>query len=392
LATGIDARAALIAALVAAACQGVPATAPAAATADLEGAPRVSWTAATGGVWSDAGNWSGGAVPGEGDHVVIDLDGSYTVTLDGDARIAGLTLGAARGTQTLVVPRDAIALSSPGTVGPGAVLELAGGRIGGDGDLVVHGRVVWSGGAMTGRGKTRIAAGGRLEIVGDQRKVLSLRHIENAGSMVWHDRGDLMVTFAAQIRNLEGGAFEVASGALLDVYGPAGPAVDNAGTLHVAAAGTTTFETPLTNSGTVEIAAGGLRLPAGYTQTAGVTRLDAALLAAQEILIGGGELVGEGTLEGTVTNAGRIEAIDGEVAFDESLVNQASTGNIVGRDAILRFDPEAEAFTSFRLPTRGAQVRQILGRPGEVWLPESATDMLAVICDPCRFRPGAGAP
>jgi virginiamycin B lyase len=57
-----------------------------------------------------------------------------------------------------------------------------------------------------------------------------------------------------------------------------------------------------------------------------------------------------------------------------------------GGDAIRRFDPETETFTSFTLPTRDAQVRQILGRPGEVWLPESATDRLAVICDPCAFR------
>ena len=57
-----------------------------------------------------------------------------------------------------------------------------------------------------------------------------------------------------------------------------------------------------------------------------------------------------------------------------------------GGDVIVRFDPETEAFTSFKLPTAGAKVRQILGRPGEIWLPESATDKLAVICDPCRFR------
>lgn len=54
-----------------------------------------------------------------------------------------------------------------------------------------------------------------------------------------------------------------------------------------------------------------------------------------------------------------------------------------GGDAIVRFDPRSEQFTPFKLPTRGASVRQILGRPGEVWLPESATDRLAVICNDC---------
>jgi virginiamycin B lyase len=57
-----------------------------------------------------------------------------------------------------------------------------------------------------------------------------------------------------------------------------------------------------------------------------------------------------------------------------------------GGDVIVRFDPETEAFTPFKLPTPGAEVRQILGRPGEIWLPESANDKLAVICEPCRFR------
>jgi virginiamycin B lyase len=54
-----------------------------------------------------------------------------------------------------------------------------------------------------------------------------------------------------------------------------------------------------------------------------------------------------------------------------------------GGDAIVRFDPRSEQFTTFKLPTRGASVRQIFGRPGEVWLPESATDRLAVICSGC---------
>lgn len=57
-----------------------------------------------------------------------------------------------------------------------------------------------------------------------------------------------------------------------------------------------------------------------------------------------------------------------------------------GGDVIVGFDPETVAFTPFKLPTSGAEVRQILGRPGEIWLPESANDKLAVICEPCRFR------
>lgn len=45
---------------------------------------------------------------------------------------------------------------------------------------------------------------------------------------------------------------------------------------------------------------------------------------------------------------------------------------------ILRFDPTTEQFETFTL-TRFAQVRQLLGRPGEVWGAESGTNKLVVI-------------
>lgn len=48
-------------------------------------------------------------------------------------------------------------------------------------------------------------------------------------------------------------------------------------------------------------------------------------------------------------------------------------------NALVRFDPETETFESFVLPNAGAAVRQILGRPGEVWGAESGTDHLVVI-------------
>ncbi|HEV7912920.1 MAG TPA: lyase [Albitalea sp.] len=50
-----------------------------------------------------------------------------------------------------------------------------------------------------------------------------------------------------------------------------------------------------------------------------------------------------------------------------------------GANAVLRFDPATERFDSFGFPRDGAAVRQILGRPGEVWLPESGTEHISVI-------------
>jgi virginiamycin B lyase len=50
-----------------------------------------------------------------------------------------------------------------------------------------------------------------------------------------------------------------------------------------------------------------------------------------------------------------------------------------GGNALVRFDPQTEAFDSFPLPDSPAEVRQLLGRPGEVWAPESAADRIVVV-------------
>ena len=50
-----------------------------------------------------------------------------------------------------------------------------------------------------------------------------------------------------------------------------------------------------------------------------------------------------------------------------------------GANAIVRFDHPTETFETFELPSAGAAVRQLLGRPGEIWGAESATDKLVAI-------------
>ena len=50
-----------------------------------------------------------------------------------------------------------------------------------------------------------------------------------------------------------------------------------------------------------------------------------------------------------------------------------------GSNALLRFDPVSETFTTFSLPSAAGQVRQILGRPAEVWGAESGADKIILI-------------
>jgi virginiamycin B lyase len=50
-----------------------------------------------------------------------------------------------------------------------------------------------------------------------------------------------------------------------------------------------------------------------------------------------------------------------------------------GSNALVHFDPVEETFNVIELPSSPANVRQILGRPGEVWGAESGVDKLVVV-------------
>lgn len=72
------------------------------------------WTGAVSGNWSAAGNWSKGAVPVAGDSVVIDLPGTFQVTLSTDVSVSALTMGRVGSLPTLAL------------AGPGHTLTVAG--------------------------------------------------------------------------------------------------------------------------------------------------------------------------------------------------------------------------------------------------------------------------
>lgn len=50
-----------------------------------------------------------------------------------------------------------------------------------------------------------------------------------------------------------------------------------------------------------------------------------------------------------------------------------------GGNSLIGFDLASEAFTVFPLPSEQANIRQILGRPGEIWGAESGVDKLIVL-------------
>jgi virginiamycin B lyase len=50
-----------------------------------------------------------------------------------------------------------------------------------------------------------------------------------------------------------------------------------------------------------------------------------------------------------------------------------------GANAIVRFDPKTARFASIPLAHADAAVRQLLGRPGQLWGAESGVDRLVVV-------------
>ncbi len=66
------------------------------------GQTTYSWTGGSG-LWSVSTNWSPNGVPASIDNVVISADGTYDVTLDTDATVAGIEIGGTNGTQRLVL-------------------------------------------------------------------------------------------------------------------------------------------------------------------------------------------------------------------------------------------------------------------------------------------------
>ena len=50
-----------------------------------------------------------------------------------------------------------------------------------------------------------------------------------------------------------------------------------------------------------------------------------------------------------------------------------------GANALVRFDPQKEAFEAFPLPSSPANVRQFLGRKGEIWGAESGVNKLVLV-------------
>ncbi|HUF63049.1 MAG TPA: hypothetical protein VMN36_13310, partial [Verrucomicrobiales bacterium] len=160
-------------------------------------------------------------------------------------------------------------------------LSLAGGTLAGDAALTITGSASWTGGLMTGTGRTVVAEDATLTISGGFGKGMDAgRVLENRGTVLWSGGGiDLNNTNqggSGRIENAPTGVFvmQIEGGSISasrfgDVETPPLPSFDNAGTLRKTGNGSsTTLSVPFTNTGTVEMLGGTLNATGSVTLTA----------------------------------------------------------------------------------------------------------------------------
>ena len=165
--------------------------------------------------------------------------------------------------------------SGTGLVSP-AVLDLINGTLTGTSTVTVNTVMNWTGGSMSGSGRTIIPVGVTLNAAIPSTAILDTRMLENGGTILWTGVGNFGLFSSAVITNRAGALFHAQNAASLGFFSGAAR-FDNAGTFRKSAnIGTLTIGSSGTfnNSGTVEIQTGTV-LCTGSFNNSGAVNLSA---------------------------------------------------------------------------------------------------------------------
>lgn len=220
-------------------------------------AAELVWTNTAGGTWNTAANWSPNQIPTAIDRVWITNNGTYTVTISGNAAAAELILGGTTGTQTLSLTSGTFLLGT-GTGNANAVLKISSGTLGGAGGLTLAGQLIWTGGTITNT--TRCAGG---SISGSTTKTLRYAPLVNTGVLTFSG-GYLELYNGAVVSNRAGATFDITADCDISYYG-AGQ-IFNSGLFRKSGGTTTTLigaEFHNEPGGTTEIQSATLRFSGG---------------------------------------------------------------------------------------------------------------------------------
>ncbi len=156
-----------------------------------------TWTGGAGTeVWQTATNWSTGSVPGSGD--IACVGSGVTVQVTSGTNQAG----SLQDEGSLVISGGSLELENSSEASSAASLTLSGGTLTGAGEVDVSGSFSWTGGAMTGTGKTVLEAGaaGSIDPGSGSAVSLSGRDLANRGTLTWSS-GSVEGRSSAEIDN-----------------------------------------------------------------------------------------------------------------------------------------------------------------------------------------------
>ena len=296
-------------------------------------AADIYWTNSAGGNWSRTANWNPNVIPGTADTAWITASGSYTVTQDVSAVLAGLVLGDGVSAPTLTNGSRTLSISGPGLVRSNALFGLGGGLLSGGGTLVIDGLGVWAGGNIANTTGLTVGTNGVLEITGPDLKLV-YGGLTNAGRVYITGEAALGLC-AGAIENK--GVFELENDQPIYQGSYCGPSLFvNTGWLRKSGGnGTNQFTgVPLANTGTLDARQGWISYNGGsvfWTGTqfigAGTNLLDRGTVTIEGAILStnaelaGASLIGTNTIHGAMrwtsggigTSARTTIAADGEL-------------------------------------------------------------------------------
>src|SRR6185437_6193285 len=232
-----------------------------------------TWTGPSEGDWGTASDWSTSSVPSSSD--VACVGSGVTVSVTGGSNRAAVL----RDEGTLQISGGSLELSSTTDPSSVASLGLSGGTLSGAAVVDVPALFTWTGGTMSGAGKTvlQAAATGSINPGTSASVTLNERELANSGTVTW-STGSLYGGYGARIDNtgiLYANAQDPSgnwfSTGMLRGSGAA-PAFVNSGTLDKSSGnGLSVIQFGLENSGTVEDsdAEGQLSFTGGTTGSSG---------------------------------------------------------------------------------------------------------------------------
>ena len=230
--------------------------APAAATVN-------AWTGAASNAWSNVGNWSLGRLPLPTDSVVIDLTGSYTVSIDVGTTVAWMMVGSL-GTATINLSGGpALAIDSLAVFSAPSVLNISGGSVRrGSGPALILGTLNWNGGQLSTPGITLIAPGATANIAVTGPVTLNNHTLVIDGTANIGAAGVSNLGAAPAIGVNVGGTLLFQGATTLSAGGGSATLINSGGTIRkTAAGGYVRIDWPITQvGGVLDVEAGTLDL------------------------------------------------------------------------------------------------------------------------------------